>query len=235
MTGMSEAIEKISRSSEETVKIVKTIEEIAFQTNLLALNAAVEAARAGEAGAGFAVVADEVRNLAVRAVDAAKTTNDLIDDTLKVVKDGNHLTRLTHEAIRKNVDISAKVSGLVGEIAAASREQAQGIEQISKAVSEMEKVTQANAASAEESASASEEMVAQSEQMKGFVTDLVALVGANSKSFSETHSVPEMASGKLAGRSIKVIYDEPSSAGGARKGPGPKALSGERKAPLRLK
>ena len=181
MSGMTEAIEKISRSSEQTVKIIKTIEEIAFQTNLLALNAAVEAARAGEAGAGFAVVADEVRNLALRAAEAAKTTNDLIDDTVKAVKDGSHLTRLTHEAFVKNVEITGQVSALVEEIAAASREQAQGIEQINRAMVEMNKVTQSNAASAEESASTSEEMIGQAERMRGCVADLVTLVGIGAK------------------------------------------------------
>ena len=92
MNEMTEAIAEITKTSEETGKIIKTIDEIAFQTNLLALNAAVEAARAGEAGAGFAVVADEVRNLALRAAEAARNTNSLIDNTIKAVKQGNELT-----------------------------------------------------------------------------------------------------------------------------------------------
>ncbi len=177
MNGMAEAIGNISKSSEETVKIIKTIDEIAFQTNLLALNAAVEAARAGEAGAGFAVVADEVRNLALRAAEAAKNTNSLIENTVKAVKEGDELTRLTRDAFQKNVIISQKAAELIGEIAASSEEQANGIQQINKAVSEMDKVTQETAANAEESASASEEMNAQSEQMKNFVMDLSVLVG----------------------------------------------------------
>jgi methyl-accepting chemotaxis protein len=188
MAGMAEAIGKIKGSSEETVKIIKTIDEIAFQTNLLALNAAVEAARAGEAGAGFAVVADEVRSLALRAAAAAKTTSEMIENTVKAVRDGSGLTQLTQEAFRKNVEISTKVGELVGEIAAASQEQAQGIEQINRAVSEMDRVIQQNASSSEESAAASEEMSAQAEQVKQSVGDLVALVGGNVGDSSGLHA-----------------------------------------------
>ena len=179
MGQMAEAIGQITKSSEETGKIIKTIDEIAFQTNLLALNAAVEAARAGEAGAGFAVVADEVRNLAMRTAESAKNTSGLIENTIQSVKSGNELTQATQEAFKKNVEISNKIRKMVEEIAAASQEQAQGIGQVNKAVAEMDKVVQQNAASAEESASASKEMNAQAEQMKAFVRELVALVGGS--------------------------------------------------------
>ncbi len=176
MVSMTASIQNVTKSSEETGKIIKTIDEIAFQTNLLALNAAVEAARAGEAGAGFAVVADEVRNLAMRAAEAAKHTASLIENTINTVRQSRDLTEQTQASFQENVDISAKVVNLVAEIAAASQEQAQGIGQISKAVAEMDKVVQNTAASAEESASASEEMNAQAEQMKLYVKELAAII-----------------------------------------------------------
>jgi methyl-accepting chemotaxis protein len=191
MTELTTSMAEISKASEETSKIIKTIDEIAFQTNLLALNAAVEAARAGEAGAGFAVVADEVRNLAMRAAEASKNTADLIEGTVKRVKDGSGLVGETNEAFTEMAGSTGKVGELVGEIAAASNEQADGIEQINRAVSEMDKVVQQNAANAEESASASEEMNAQAMQMRQFVADLVTLVGGNRNSNvsdgSQTH------------------------------------------------
>ncbi len=179
MTDLTNSMGEISRASEETSKIVKTIDEIAFQTNLLALNAAVEAARAGEAGAGFAVVADEVRNLALRAAEAAKNTANLIEGTVKRVKEGSGLVEKTDKEFQEVAASVGKSSELVGEISAASHEQAQGIEQVNKAVGEMDKVVQRNAANAEESASASEEMSAQAERLKEFVGELITMVGTN--------------------------------------------------------
>ncbi len=177
MEDMGEAVQEITRSSEETEKIIKTIDEIAFQTNLLALNAAVEAARAGEAGAGFAVVADEVRNLAMRAAEAAKNTSGLIENTIKAVHNGNELTQATQAAFRENAEISRKIGHLVDEIATASEEQAAGIAQVNKAVIGMDKVTQQAASNAEEAAAAAEELNAQAEQMKAYVDDLVRVIG----------------------------------------------------------
>jgi methyl-accepting chemotaxis protein len=179
MTELTKSMHDITTASEQTAKIIKTIDEIAFQTNLLALNAAVEAARAGEAGAGFAVVADEVRNLAMRAADAAKNTETLIAETVKKIKSGSDIVSKSNEAFGKVAVGSKKVGELIGEIAVASQEQAQGVHQISKAVADMDKVVQQNAANAEQSASAAEEMSAQAEQMKGYVGELVALVGGS--------------------------------------------------------
>lgn len=179
MKDLKEAMEMISQASDETAKIIKTIDEVAFQTNLLALNAAVEAARAGEAGAGFAVVADEVRNLAMRSAEAAKDTSALIEDTLEKVNGGSELVKTTDEAFSQVEESSHKVAELVSEIAAASAEQSQGIDQINTAMTDMDKVTQQVAANAEESAAASEELSAQAGTMQGFVGDLSAMVGGN--------------------------------------------------------
>jgi methyl-accepting chemotaxis protein len=191
-------MKEITAASEETSKIIKTIDEIAFQTNLLALNAAVEAARAGEAGAGFAVVAEEVRNLAMRAADAAKNTSGLIEGTVKKIKDGSDLVLKANEAFAEVAVNSSKVGELVGEIAAASQEQAQGIDQINKAVTEMDKVTQQTAANAEESASASEEMNAQAEQMKQISLTLVNIIGGHSNGNRMGVQVKKTALGALS-------------------------------------
>ena len=182
MDQLTVSMAETAQASVETQKIVKTIDEIAFQTNLLALNAAVEAARAGEAGAGFAVVANEVRTLAMRAAEAARNTATLIEGTRRKADAGTQLVAVSGEAFREVADNAAKVGGLVAAIAAASRDQAQGIGQVNQAVTQMDRVTQANAASAEESASASEEMSAQAEQMKAIVGELVSLMeGGRSK------------------------------------------------------
>ena len=181
MNGVMTSMQEISQASEETAKIIKTIDEIAFQTNLLALNAAVEAARAGEAGAGFAVVADEVRNLAIRAAGAARSTAAMIEGTVSKVKDGRELVQKTGEEFKEVDAGSQKVVELVGEIAAASHEQSQGIKQINATIQEMDKTTQHTAANAEQAASASRQLSGQAQQMKVNVGRLEALVTGKSK------------------------------------------------------
>ncbi|MDR3557583.1 MAG: methyl-accepting chemotaxis protein, partial [Syntrophobacteraceae bacterium] len=158
MGRLTASMEEISKASEQTSKIIKTIDEIAFQTNLLALNAAVEAARAGEAGAGFAVVADEVRSLAMRAAEAAKNTTGLIESTMKKVKDGSGLVARTGEAFDGLGDSTSRIGALIVDIATASKEQSIGIDQVSEAMSSTEQVIQKNSANAEETAAASQEM-----------------------------------------------------------------------------
>jgi methyl-accepting chemotaxis protein len=193
MQSLVTSMAEISRMGEETGKIIKTIDEIAFQTNLLALNAAVEAARAGEAGAGFAVVADEVRNLAQRAAGAAKNTSELIEGTIKKIKDGTVLVEKTNVAFGEVASAVTKVTELVGEISAASSEQSRGIDEVSGSIGQMDKVTQGNAANAEEIASASEEMSAQSQALEGIVRSLHSLVkggGAEEHAAPVSHAAP---------------------------------------------
>jgi methyl-accepting chemotaxis protein/methyl-accepting chemotaxis protein-1 (serine sensor receptor) len=170
----------IQESSQKVGKIIKTIDEIAFQTNILALNAAVEAARAGEAGMGFAVVADEVRSLAQRSAQAAKDTAGLIEESISRAQGGTHNVEQVTAAISGITTSVAKVKGLVEEVSVASREQAQGFDQVSTAIAQMEKVTQTTAATAEESAAASEELNAQAETSMQVVKRLESLVGGNS-------------------------------------------------------
>ncbi len=191
MDKLTNAIKAISLASEETQKIIKTIDEIAFQTNLLALNAAVEAARAGEVGAGFAVVADEVRNLAMRAGEAARNTAELIKGTMEKVTDGSGLVVITNDAFNEVAANVLKGGELVAEIATTSLEQTQGIEQLNIVVTEMDKVTQQNAANAEETAAVSEEMKNEANQMKKMINELTTLVGTSRHETSEVHTSSE--------------------------------------------
>src|SRR6186713_2724735 len=154
----------INAASKKIADIIGVIDEIAFQTNLLALNAAVEAARAGEQGRGFAVVATEVRNLAGRSATAAKEIKELIQDSVRKVGDGSLLVTQSGQTLEQIVLSVKKVSDIVAEIAAASREQSSGIEQVNKAVMQLDELTQQNAALVEEATAASQTMA---EQAKG--------------------------------------------------------------------
>ena len=138
MDGLTNSMSGLSEASQETGKIIKTIDEIAFQTNLLALNAAVEAARAGEAGAGFAVVADEVRNLAMRAAEAARNTASLIEDTIRRIDEGSSLVEQTNQTFGGMVKSINEVAQMLESITNASQEQSLGIEEINRAVASLE-------------------------------------------------------------------------------------------------
>jgi methyl-accepting chemotaxis protein len=176
---MEASMRETHTQSDKISRIIKVIDEIAFQTNILALNAAVEAARAGEAGMGFAVVADEVRNLAQRCARAAKDTASLIEESISRSHDAKAKVDQVAAAIRAMTGESAKVKTLVDEVNSGSQEQACGIQQIGKAMAEMEQITQANAANAEKSAATAQELTAQSVTLKHVVDRLAAMVSTS--------------------------------------------------------
>jgi len=180
MEKMNKAMEAILKSSQETSKIIKTINDIAFQTNLLALNAAVEAAHAGEAGKGFAVVAEEVKNLAARSAEAANNTNTLIEESSRNSQMGSHIVEQVSKSFLDMKEQFNKVKSIVNEISASSDEQAHGVAQISTGVHEMNKVTQQNAANAEQSASAAHELTNQAADLKNLVNSFTISKKKNS-------------------------------------------------------
>jgi methyl-accepting chemotaxis protein len=184
LQGMVTSMQGIQESTSKVSRIIKTVDEIAFQTNILALNAAVEAARAGEAGMGFAVVADEVRNLAQRALQAAKDTSSLIETAISNAQEGDRRVREVAESITAISGSVGQAKRLVDEVSAASLQQTQGIDQVSKAILELEQLTQRTAANSEESAAASEELSSQAEVTMSVVARLNELVGARARQFA---------------------------------------------------
>ncbi len=182
---LTRGMSKIEADSDQIGQIIKTIDEIAFQTNLLALNAAVEAARAGEAGAGFAVVADEVRSLAIRAKEAAKSTQDLLDNTIRRVSAATRSLKSMNGDFEGIIETATVMGEKTAAITSASHKQADGIEQINKTVMEIDRVVQQNAAFTEESASAAEEMNAQAVLMTNYVDELLELVTGGKKGATE--------------------------------------------------
>lgn len=218
MLEMNQAMAAIDASSAEVAKIVKNIDEIAFQTNILALNAAVEAARAGEAGAGFAVVADEVRSLAQRSAAAAKETADKIEAAIASSRAGSASCARVGESLTQIAQKVSSTDALVAEIATAAREQAQGIEQINTAITQMDQVTQSNSASAEESASAAEELDAQAASLKDMVGQLRQLVGGMAAPTQPAHAAPVQVSRVVVSTRMPVARPRPL-------GPTPKTLA----------
>jgi len=193
MGRMTGAIEKIKDSSDQTARIIKTIDEIAFQTNLLALNAAVEAARAGDAGKGFAVVAEEVRNLARRSAEAAQDTADLIDQSQSNANGGVEVTQEVSGALEEIVEGIDRVNELMTSVSQANGEQSRSVGEINTGVAQLDTVTQNNAANAEESASASEELSGQARELNEMVQVLGQVVNGAGRVQISVNDVGPMA------------------------------------------
>ncbi len=204
---MVASMTEIKTSSDKVAKIIKTIDEIAFQTNILALNAAVEAARAGEAGMGFAVVADEVRSLAQRSAQAAHDTATLIEESIARASEGQRRVEQVSNSVTAVSSSAARIKSVIEEVSAASREQINGIEQVTHAVTEMERVTQATAASAQENAAVGEELSAQAEAAMAAVQQLSVLIeGGDGRVASPVHPV---ASAKPRGKVVSLAKNRP--------------------------
>jgi len=205
MQQLTEAIGRIKHGADATAKIIKTIDEIAFQTNLLALNAAVEAARAGDAGRGFAVVAEEVRSLALRSAEAARNTAQLIESSVSAAAAGVRLNDLVLDKLGTIAKQADRVSSMIGEVAAATQQQDQGVTQISVAIEQINVVTQSVAANAEESSSASVELRERAERLAGAVGNFSTAEGPQHR------PAPQRSSAKALGG--KPVASLPPAAG----------------------
>ena len=202
MERMGDSIQRIKASSDETAKIVKTIDEIAMQTNLLALNAAVEAARAGEAGKGFAVVAEEVRDLAQRSAHAARITADKIGESVGNSYEGVKIAAEVSDAFAAIAQGVREVNGLVTEIAAASKAQAQGLGEVNRATSQMDKITQQNAANSEEGASEAQELGAQAKELQALLSRFRIGGAGDGNRHQEQATLPVAAMGMSARKEL---------------------------------
>ncbi|MGE5381256.1 MAG: methyl-accepting chemotaxis protein [Methylocystaceae bacterium] len=235
MSGMIQSMDDLKRSSDNIAKIIKVIDEIAFQTNILALNAAVEAARAGEAGKGFAVVAEEVRNLAHRSAQAAKDTADIIEHNIELSKQGVEVSNQVGQSLGDINTESEKVSRIVADIAAASEEQARGIHQVAGAMTQMEQVTQQNAANAEESAAAAQELLAQAEELETIVAALADMVqgssAANRKNVPPARK-PSVKTAVKSGAGETTRFVNPKTKGAAKPAMGNRSLTPQEVIPL---
>lgn len=187
MLDLVKAMNEISASSDKVIKIIKTIDGIAFQTNILALNAAVEAARAGDSGLGFAVVAEEVRNLAQRCAQAAQDTASIVDESIQRSNHGKSKLNEVSAQIMAVTSESVKVKTLVDQITVASGEQTRGIDQIARAIAQIEKVTQASAATAAESAAAAQNLQSQSSLLNEIVSSLSFVVEGSGSNGYRSH------------------------------------------------
>ena len=189
---MMRSMDGIRESSHQISRIIKTVDEIAFQTNLLALNAAVEAARAGSAGMGFAVVADEVRRLAQRSAEAARSTASLIEDAITKTQEGDANVEQVTDSVRTLVERIGTVKTLIDQVSESSHQQAQGIGQVTAAIAEIERVTQATAATAEESAAASEQLTAHADATLATVVQLETMLAGRTAMHIDQAAAPPM-------------------------------------------
>lgn len=223
------AMTEINESSKKIADIIGVIDEIAFQTNLLALNAAVEAARAGEQGRGFAVVATEVRSLAGRSATAAKEIKDLIQDSVRKVEDGSALVTQSGQTLEQIVASVKKVSDIIAEIAAASREQSSGIEQVNKAVMQMDEMTQQNAALVEQATAASQSMAEQAGELNKLMEhyqitdDVPAVAAAPERTVERRGANRPWSGGAKQGKAAAPVAADPAP---ARAAPPAKAANG---------